>query len=177
MHKRNKSGFTIVELLIVIVVIGILAAISLAVFNGAQQRANNSRVLTGVKAYYSALLQYKTVNGVYPASTAGCIGSGYIDTTQCWTNELAGGTMEAGFASAAFDTAIAPFIGGTKPSVGGKKYALYGTDHMRTGMYYPGGPGPGTIEYYLVGTFQNCAIGRSAWVNGPGTTQCAIDLP
>ena len=41
MHKR--SGFTIVELLIVIVVIAILAAITVVAYNGIQERANSSK--------------------------------------------------------------------------------------------------------------------------------------
>ncbi len=41
MHK-TKSGFTIVELLIVIVVIGILAAITIVAYNGVQDRARNA---------------------------------------------------------------------------------------------------------------------------------------
>ena len=40
--KRSQSGFTIVELLIVIVVIAILAAITIAAYNGIQQRARDS---------------------------------------------------------------------------------------------------------------------------------------
>ncbi len=42
--KKNKdqAGFTIVELLIVIVIIGILAAITIVAFNGIQNRANLS---------------------------------------------------------------------------------------------------------------------------------------
>lgn len=43
MHK-TKSGFTIVELLIVIVVIGILAAITIVAYNGIQGRANDAKV-------------------------------------------------------------------------------------------------------------------------------------
>lgn len=40
---QGRSGFTIVELLIVIVVIGILAAITIVAFNGVQSRANTTR--------------------------------------------------------------------------------------------------------------------------------------
>lgn len=42
--NTNRSGFTIVELLIVIVVIGILAAISIVAYNGIQNRANDTTV-------------------------------------------------------------------------------------------------------------------------------------
>ena len=41
-HHINKRGFTIVELLIVIVVIAILAAISIVAYNGIQDRARKS---------------------------------------------------------------------------------------------------------------------------------------
>ena len=42
--RTSKSGFTIVELLIVIVVIAILAAISIVAYNGIQARAQNTSV-------------------------------------------------------------------------------------------------------------------------------------
>lgn len=41
--KASRSGFTIVELLIVIVVIGILAAITLVAYNGIQNRAKSAQ--------------------------------------------------------------------------------------------------------------------------------------
>lgn len=40
--KKDKSGFTIVELLIVVVVIAILAAITIVAYNGIQNRAKKS---------------------------------------------------------------------------------------------------------------------------------------
>lgn len=51
---RHK-GFTIVELLIVIVVIGILAAITIVAFNGVQQQARDSQRKSDVKQIAKAL--------------------------------------------------------------------------------------------------------------------------
>jgi len=47
--RKTVSGFTIVELLIVIVVIAILAAISVVAYNGIQDRAKSSRVSTDLE--------------------------------------------------------------------------------------------------------------------------------
>lgn len=43
MIKKKQTGFTIVELLIVIVIIGILATITVVAYNGIQQRAKNQQ--------------------------------------------------------------------------------------------------------------------------------------
>lgn len=47
----NKSGFTIVELLIVIVVIGILAAITIVAFNGIQNRGYDATIQADLNAF------------------------------------------------------------------------------------------------------------------------------
>jgi len=63
-----RSGFTIVELLIVVVVIGILAAITIVAYNGIQGRARDSARLNDINGLKKALSLYKIDNGVFPAT-------------------------------------------------------------------------------------------------------------
>ncbi len=66
--KRN-TGFTIVELLIVVVVIAILAAITIVAFNGIQQRATNSALLSDIEQAVKKLETQKVSSSteLYPA--------------------------------------------------------------------------------------------------------------
>src|SRR5574344_980428 len=64
--KLFSRGFTIVELLIVIVVIGILAAISMVSYTGVQNRARDARRLSDMKTITTALERYKIDHGEYP---------------------------------------------------------------------------------------------------------------
>ncbi len=69
--KHKQSGFTIVELLIVIVVIGILAAITIVAYNGVQQRARATNVQTNLANLGKMVMVYNADNGTLPASDAG----------------------------------------------------------------------------------------------------------
>ncbi len=64
--QRKQSGFTIVELLIVIVVIGILAALVITTFTGIQQRARNTERETDIKAIHGQVEAYYAQKGNYP---------------------------------------------------------------------------------------------------------------
>jgi general secretion pathway protein G len=64
--KKSIKGFTIVELLIVIVVIGILAAITIVAYNGVQARANDTRRASSVKTIAGLLEIFYQDNGRYP---------------------------------------------------------------------------------------------------------------
>ena len=75
--KQKQNGFTIVELLIVIVVIAILAAITVVAFNGVQQRARNSQTIGAVKDYIKLYSSYAVDYDVYPGTGNYCLGSGY----------------------------------------------------------------------------------------------------
>lgn len=65
---KSKSGFTIVELLIVIIVIAILAAIVIVAYNGITQKANDSKRLSDIDTIVKALEVYKMKYGDYPAA-------------------------------------------------------------------------------------------------------------
>lgn len=61
---KKWQGFTIVELLIVIVVIGILAAITIVAYNGVQSRARDTTRQQDLKAIAKLLSIYAVDNGV-----------------------------------------------------------------------------------------------------------------
>ena len=68
--KQKSKGFTIVELLIVIVVIAILATLVIVTFTGIQQKARDSKRETDIDALDSHLEAYYADNGYYPTIAA-----------------------------------------------------------------------------------------------------------
>jgi len=89
---RNR-GFTIVELLIVIVVIAILAAISIVAYNGIQSRARDAGRIQKVKDIAKAIELYKIDNGTYPQildgnSTESACGSQTENWGHCDRNKI-----------------------------------------------------------------------------------------
>ena len=133
----RRTGFTIVELLIVIVVIAILAAISIVAYNGAQTRANNTQTIDAVKQFIKAYHLYAVDNGDYPNAT-GCLGEGYPDpnhyclsqsgTSACW------GTGSA--VSLAINTALKPYMNGKVPSPSMQGAACGTTTYVGAYGYY-----------------------------------------
>lgn len=65
---KKDRGFTIVELLIVIVVIAILAAIVIVAYNGVQNRAKTSAAQSTAQTVQQKLEAYNAENGSYPTA-------------------------------------------------------------------------------------------------------------
>jgi len=67
--KKRNAGFTIVELLIVIVVIGILALLVITTYSGIQQKARNSKRQTDIQSLQTQMEAFFSQNGYYPSLT------------------------------------------------------------------------------------------------------------
>lgn len=78
---HRPRGFTIVELLIVIVVIAILAAIVIVAYQGVQGRARDSARLSDMKTIMKALEIYKTNTGSYPGANSTPTANGWEVST------------------------------------------------------------------------------------------------
>lgn len=70
--KSSDGGFTIVELLIVIIVIGILATLVLIAYNNVQAQARDTKRTSDANSLADAAAAFKTesTNGSYPTNTA-----------------------------------------------------------------------------------------------------------
>ena len=69
--RNIKKGFTLVELLIVIIIIAVLAAIAIPKFSNSSQRSKESSLRANLKLVRNAIDLFRADTGAFPATMAG----------------------------------------------------------------------------------------------------------
>ncbi|MCA0228580.1 prepilin-type N-terminal cleavage/methylation domain-containing protein [Patescibacteria group bacterium] len=115
-NKVKQSGFTIVELLIVVVVIAILAAITIVAYNGIQNRAKSSAAQALANNVAKKAEAYNTVASTYGAFCQFREGRTDSTGTAPYTTCSAGTPANAVGNEALLDTSTKAALRGTDPT-------------------------------------------------------------
>ena len=67
-HLSRRSGFTLIEIILVVVIIGILAGIAIPKLGGTSEKAMIAQAQANITALSMAIQEYEIMNGDYPAS-------------------------------------------------------------------------------------------------------------
>jgi len=151
--RQKANGFTIVELLIVIVVIAILAAVSIVAYNGIQQRAHASSATAALNQASKKIGIWQVDNpGVSPANLA-TIGIANSDGTYQYSQTNTG----TGYCITATSGTVSYYISsaqsGTPTSGGCAGHSANGIDPITNIVANP--------------SFE---LGTAGWSTGPGST-------
>lgn len=185
MIKRFRYGFTIVELLVVIVVIGILAAVTIVAYNGIQTRAENTKTVSAIEQYANALRIYQSDNGEFPLISYNtflfyCV----AESGSCAAMSGSGadcGNLGAVSSNSVLNGQIKTVLSKI-PEVSGQTLACQ-TKTVKGAFYYTIGSGSRNVYvvYYLKGD-QPCTTpaastqyARTFYSDG-GTTACSLEF-
>ena len=75
MNTRSTKGFTLVEIMIVVVIIGLLAAMAIPAFQKVRQSSQDKAVLNNARQLSAAADQYYLENGVSTVASANLVGA------------------------------------------------------------------------------------------------------
>jgi len=153
----KQPAFTIVELLIVIVVIGILATISIIAYNGITQKAKNTATINAASQSLKMIQSYIAMNGDYPYKSD-LTGTRYVCITSDSECSSSSTSDTKASTNATFNSNMATIgtLPKSVPTEGSRWYGiLYAYDRD---AFFNDESSPAWLRYYLLGTNQQCGI-------------------
>lgn len=121
LYPNKSRGFTIIELLIVIVVIGILAAITIVSFNGVQRKAIEANVKSDLANAGKKIELLKVTLGTYPAQTDAGLEAADIQLSANLYDTSANNVLYCGSTSSAAYAIVARSKSGTTYAFGSNR--------------------------------------------------------
>ncbi len=169
LFNNKRQGFTLIELLAVIAIIGLLATLSFAALKNASLKARNTKRLSNIKQYITAMQLYYSDYGGYPTTDTSngsrCLGN-YPDNL-CWLNGTSVGE------NANLNNSLSTYyptlpVGDTACSWEG--YLFFRNVTASPAIYY--------IDWIMEGISANCGQGviQIANYNTSGCTYCRYTL-
>lgn len=177
MSIQRNAGFTIVELLVVIVVIGVLASISLVSYAKVKESADEAAIISHVKQYASIFERYIVENRVPPVSNWRCLGDaktlpavGQYDEGYCFSPSNGGAPGDSSPADPALMDILRTYNNGSLPGSSFPEVKGFTVNHNGSyvvrnyrGMIYDGSTNnfpdnPAILMYYT--NFPTCPIGE-----------------
>jgi len=126
----NRKGFTLVEIMIVVAIIALLAAIAVPGFLRARKRSQATRILNDLRMIDSAVDQY----AIETSRT-----TGFVVNVADWTNYVKKGSVLYNTGQSLFGSSYGPQTVDTIPTVPASDYAAL-SDVAGAGFWSPYGP-------------------------------------
>lgn len=125
--KDNKKGFTLVELMVVVVIIGVLVAIAVPVFQNVTKTANQRAVEGNLRTIDGAISMYRANNPTGTIASGGTeLHGGYIQTWPTGPDKVTYQVIGDGTTGAPYKAQV--------------------TKHNDTGAWFPGTAGSATLS-------------------------------